>query len=300
MIRWLSGRWLALLGLLLLALAAIAVWQLHEPPVTARPALWRLSKGDRHAWLFGTIHAVPAGALWMSPAVEKAARESDWLVLEATGLAQERDGRGVFEKLGRSPALPSVTARLGPGDRARLAALFKGSPEGLRALDGYESWAAALLIGAAANQGVSQDEAGEARFEALFRKDGRRVLGLETIAAQLGAFDSLPESDQRAMLSQAVEEASGAQAQFDQLYGNWAAGHLNELEEQFLSPFKEFPHLRASLINRRNALWAQEIDRLLREHDKVLFIAVGAGHLLGPASVQARLRTLGWQVVRMQ
>lgn len=300
MIRRVAGRWLAFIGLLLLALAALAAWQLHEPPVSAKPALWRISKGERHAWLFGTIHAVPTGARWLGPKIEQAAKESDWLVLEATGLEDERADRGIFERLARSPDLPPVSARLSTADRPRLAALIKDTPDALRDLDRYESWAAALLIGAAANQGVSQEQAGEARFEAMFRRSGRRVVGLETIEAQLGAFDTLPERDQRALLSQAVEEASTAEAQFRQLYGSWAAGRLTELEGQFLEPLKDFPRLRGALIDRRNALWAQEIDRLLRDNDKVLFVAVGTGHLLGQESVQARLRSLGWQVVRMQ
>jgi len=291
--RW---QW-ALIGLLLILLAGSLAWQFR--PVTARPALWRISQGERHAWLFGTIHAVPAGARWLSPAVEKAARESDMLVLEATGLQSEREDRAIFESLAHSQGLPPIAARLPATDRPRLTALVRANPETLRNLDSYESWAAALLIGTVSEPGLSSEEAGEAVFERQFRAKSRPVLGLETIQAQLGALDALPPADQDALLAQAVEDA-GAPSQAGQLYAHWASGDLKALEAETLGTLGHMPDLRTALFDRRNALWAQRIDKLLRDKNNIFFIAVGAGHLLGPGSVEERLERLGWRVERVQ
>lgn len=292
--RW---TWLLLAALIMAVLAGIG-WEMR--PVTARPALWHIARGDRQAWLFGTIHAVPAGARWLSPRIEQAAGESDMLVLEAAGLAAERSDRRVFEALGRSPGLVPVAARLSPANRTRLAALRRASPEALRDLDDYESWAAALLIGAATNIGATSEGAPESVLESRFRARGRPVRGLETIAAQLGRFDTLPAADQAALLDQAIEDAGDAARAYRRLYDRWAAGDLRALEAQFLAPLARVPHLQAVLIDQRNALWAHTIDTLLREKPKTVFVAVGAGHLLGPGSVQARLAGQGWTVVRVQ
>ena len=292
--RW---RWILLASLIVAMLAGLA-WEMR--PVTARPALWHISRGDRQAWLFGTIHAVPVGARWLSPRIAKAADESDVLVLEAAGLEAERNDRQVFETLGRSAGLPPVAARLCPADRAQLDALRRASPAALRDLDGYESWAAALLIGAVTETGATSDGAPEITFERQFRDQDRPVRGLETIAAQLGRFDTLPAGDQTALLHQAIEDADHAARDYRLLYARWAAGDLAALEAQFLTPLVRVPHLRAVLIDQRNALWARAIDTLLRDNRKTVFVAVGAGHLLGPGSVQARLARQGWRVVRVQ
>jgi uncharacterized protein YbaP (TraB family) len=292
--RW---RWVLPAALVVVVLAGLA-WEMR--PVTARPALWHISRGDRQAWLFGTIHAVPTGARWLSPRIETAVEASDILVLEAAGLEAERNDRRVFEALGRSPGLAPVAARLSPADRTRLEALRRTSPEALHDLDAYESWAAALLIGAASNSGATSEGAPEATLENQFRDRGRPVRGLETIAAQLGRFDTLPEADQAELLRQSIEDAADAPRDYRQLYDRWAAGDLAALEAQFLTPMVRFPHLQAVLIDQRNALWAQTIDKLLRENRKTLFVAVGAGHLLGLGSVQARLARQGWKVVRVQ
>ncbi len=200
------------------------------------------------------------------------------LVLEATGLEAERSDRAVFEALGRSPGLPPVTARLDAAHRTGFARLKQGAPEALGNLDGYESWAAALLIGAAANgsAGATSADAPEARLESLFRADGRPVRGLETIQAQLGLFDALPGPDQDALLAQAIDEANAPPGLFGRLYERWAAGDLRALDEEFLKPLDGFPRLRDALIDRRNALWAARLDGMLRGDKRVPFVAVGA------------------------
>jgi uncharacterized protein YbaP (TraB family) len=216
------------------------------------------------------------------------------------GLEAERSDRRVFEALGRSSSLAPVAARLSPANRTRLEALRRASPETLRDLDAYESWAAALLIGAATGNGATSDGAPEASLERRFRDRRRPVRGLETIAAQLGRFDTLPEADQAELLRQSVEEADDASRDYRLLYDHWATGDLAALEAQFLKPLARFPHLQSALVDQRNALWAQAIDTLLRGNRKTVFVAVGAGHLLGPGSVQARLARQGWTVVRVQ
>lgn len=283
--------------MLLAAILGALAWQLR--PVTARPALWRISMADRHAWLFGTIHTVPARARWLSPEIEKAVGESDLLVLEAAGLEVERNDRRIFEMLGRSPGLRPLAARLDETDRSRFESLLRASPAALRDLDAYEDWAAALLIGATHSRASSAD-APEALLEARFRSERKPVNGLETIEAQLGRFDTLPPGDQAELLHEAIAEAGDAARQYRLLYDGWSTGDIAALEAQFLKPLSRFPHLRDVLIDQRNELWARAIDKLLRENPKVAFVAVGAGHLLGSGSVQARLEKQGWTVVRVQ
>lgn len=288
---------------LLLGIGGGAWWnQYSAQRAMAHPALWRVSQGGRSAYLFGTIHAVPAGARWLSPKIAEAAARSDWLLLEVTGLDAERKDRHIFESLGRSSGLPPLESRLDPADRARFEALERKAPDALPGIDGYEDWAAALLIGSAAssNLGLSSTQAGEDQLSQLFERVHKPVLGLETIKGQLGLFDTLPATDQHALLTQSVQEAADAPRLYRALYESWAAGDLGALERQFLAPIDRSPHLRAVLIDRRNARWAHEIDHLLRHNDRVLFVAVGAGHLLGAGSVQARLTALGWRVERLQ
>lgn len=294
------------LAAFLLALMAWLGWQvgraMTQPEVTARPALWHISLGNRHAYLFGTIHAVPRGEAWLSPEIDRAVNRSDRLILEVTGLDAERRSRTVFEHLGRSRNLPPIEARLGAPDAKQYIAIKSRHASTLNDLDAYESWAAALLLNAATSSdlSLSPSEAGEAIFSARFTEANKPISGLETIDGQLGLFDTLSERDQRALLTQAIHEAGETSRLYAQLHAAWTHGDIARLERQFLSPFARTPGLRRTLIDNRNRRWASLIDADLRRHDGTAFIAVGAGHLLGRDSLQARMAERGWRIKRIQ
>src|SRR3546814_12767679 len=102
MARWWSkigkraGRWLASLALLPLAACATP-----QPPAetaeaveAAKPAMWKLADADTTIYQFGTIHLLPKGLEWRTPAIEKAVADSDAPVLETQlGTALSRPGR---------------------------------------------------------------------------------------------------------------------------------------------------------------------------------------------------------------
>jgi uncharacterized protein len=58
------------------------------------------------------------------------------------------------------------------------------------------------------------------------------------------------------------------------------------------------PKLYQLLLVQRNQVWATKIAAMLQQPGTV-FIAVGAAHLAGPDSVQARLELLGVPVERL-
>src|SRR5262245_58714794 len=51
-------------------------------PKAASPALWKVADEDTTIYLFGTIHLLPKGTQWRSPAFDKAAAGADTLVVE--------------------------------------------------------------------------------------------------------------------------------------------------------------------------------------------------------------------------
>lgn len=304
-IRWL----IAALGLL--ALAGAAWWAFGRPVLPpgpaeqASPALWRIERDGRAAYLFGTFHAVPAGDRWLTPAIAHALARSDRLVLEVTGLEDERrDGR-IFERLARSPGLPPLARRLPGPAREALADLARQQPMLDHGLDGYESWAAALLIGARAGKGedarLSTRHAPEEVLAAAMRARGRPVTGLETIAGQLGLFDAMAEPLQRRFLANAVLEAREGERLFGAFHQAWAHGDMASLERFYAESFQGEDALRAVLVDNRNRRWVAQIDAMMRgAQGTTPFIAVGAGHFVGPAGLPSLLARQGWHITRIR
>ena len=94
----------------LAAALALAACGTEAPNDSARdwpepsPALWELSgRHGEKAWLFGTIHALPDGAEWRTPAFERAFAASDLVMVEIGDLAElQEEMEGAFL---RQPAL---------------------------------------------------------------------------------------------------------------------------------------------------------------------------------------------------
>ena len=103
----------------LLALASVlALAACGEPAREAwpepSPALWQVTgRNGEKAWLFGTIHALPDGAEWRTPALERAFAESDLLMVEIGDLGNSSAAAEAFDTFARSAraSLPPTARR---------------------------------------------------------------------------------------------------------------------------------------------------------------------------------------------
>lgn len=290
---------LRLLAALALFLAGPAT---AEAPAAepARPALWQLRDPDTTIYLFGTVHMLPAGVRWLDGRVAQAFDLADTLVLEIMLPDDPMQMMAQMAAVGRSPGLPPLVERVPEAQRARLAVLMKryGIPTG--GLDGYETWAAALLLQSAvlAGAGFSSAEGVEATLVARAKAAPKRLEGLETVAQQLAIFDELPEVDQRAFLSAIVAESSDVAALARAMVATWSRGDVDSLAQSLNDELDDDPELAKRLIADRNARWADWLVRRLDQPGRI-FVAVGAGHLGGRESVIALLEARGLTVERI-
>ena len=78
----------------------------------------------------------------------------------------------------------------------------------------------------------------------------------------------------------------------------WAHGQPDALAREMNDSLKDSPEVARVLLVERNQRWAGWIQNRLRTPGTV-FIAVGAGHLAGPQSVQRQLARLGLRAERV-
>ncbi len=269
-------------------------------PAAAEPGLWRIADADTEIVLFGTVHALPPGTAWLTPRIGRRVDAADTLVLETV----IPDDRGVLGQLiaamAYSPKLPKLGARIAPSRRGALDRVVRDTGLAIDALDRQETWYAAIVIGDATLEklGLAAADGVEAALTARARAAGKPVTGLETPAQQLGYFDTLPETDQRALLDATVDDATTARADSDRLIAAWAAGDTNAIASGFNDSLRATPRLARVLLGERNARWADWVAARLAQPGKV-FVAVGAAHLAGSDSVQALLAAKGLKVERL-
>lgn len=283
---------------LLLLLAGCGTSSQAEP---ARPALWSFADDDTTIYLFGTIHVLPEGVAWDGGRLGKALDSADRLVLEVTDPDGQAGIQRSFLALASSPGLPPLAERIPAEHRAELAAMIAKAGIPPAALDGMESWAAALTLAATLYPeiGVSADQGVEARLTARFAEAGKPVAGLETATEQLGYFDRLPEAAQRTFLTSVVTEHGDAAQQFNDMIAAWRKGDVATLAITADDEASLSPELADALKRQRNTAWADRLQKALDQPGTVM-VAVGAAHLAGKDSVQDLLKARGIKVKRVQ
>ena len=290
--------------LAIISLAACGGTEAKAPVVAkgaARPALWKVADADTIIYLFGTIHLLPKGLKWTTPAMAKAMAASQGLVLE---VALDKDPAtlgAVMMKLAKTPGLPPILDRVAPAKRAALKKVIDESGLSLTYLDGLETWAASLGLASAMNAklNLSYEDGAETQLTRVFEKMRKPIGGLETAEQQLGYFDTLPEVAQRKFLTSIADESANADKEFTAMIGAWKAGDVRRIALSFDDEMKLSPELAEVLLYRRNNNWAGWVSERMKRPGTV-FVAVGAGHLAGKGSVEELVARRGFKVVRVQ
>jgi uncharacterized protein len=286
-----------------LALPACA----QQPPAPAAaandadPALWVVKDKDTTIYLFGTIHVLKPGLTWFDEAVKTAFDRSDEVKLEIV-MPDPEAMQGLVRATGvAAPGTPPLTQRLPADKRAAFTKAVTDLGLPANALDRYKPWLAATQLSVAplSKLGYDSDNGPEEVITAAARQANKPLTGLETPEQQLGFFGSLSDKAQLEFLESTVDELPTLDRQMASMVEDWAKGDPDALAREMNDELKSSPEVAKVLLTDRNARWATWIKQRMARPGTV-FIAVGAGHLAGPDSVQAHLAKLGVTAERVR
>ncbi len=287
--------------------AAFAAGTLAFSPLAAKspaskPAMWKLSDHDTTIYLFGTIHLLPKGTEWRTPAFNQAATSASDLVVETViDEANPAAAAAVMMKLAVSPNLPPLLDRVPADKRAALTAVATKTGVPMAVFDKLETWAGAFILLGVTMKELGLDPASgvETSLKTEFKAAKKPIGQLETNAEQFGFFDTLPEAAQRKFLESVLDDPAKGKAQFNEMLSVWTRGDVKAMGDTFNRELADSPDLRENLLRKRNANWNIWLQRRLAQPGTTM-VAVGAGHLSGSDSVIAMLEKSGYKVKRVQ
>lgn len=133
----------------------------------------------------------------------------------------------------------------------------------------------------------------DAWWQSKARREGRDVIGLETMEEQLAAVRRIPLRTQaRLLLALATDTAhAGSMDEALSCYSRADLSGLMKLMERDGLP----EHADKALLDERNARMAGRLDQRIQQGRRV-FVTVGAAHLPGPKGLIADLRARGYRV----
>lgn len=292
--RW--GRFAALA--LAVGLAAAACTKKDGTGAGKGPAMWHVADADSDVYIFGSFHLLPAGVKWQRAEIKSAFDKASLLVLE-TDVRNENSAAvaGLVTQYGIAPKDQALRSRLSPEQRTSFEEVCASLKLDPARLDSFQPWfaATALTVQYAQNKGLAAETGVEATLIAQAKTANKQFAFLETPEEQIRFLAELPADVQMKMLTATLDELKNADAEMEAMQKAWASGNTAEMAKVFDKSIKEVPELYTALITERNKRWADEISRLMAGKGTV-FIAVGAGHLVGDGSVIALLRQHGLKV----
>jgi uncharacterized protein YbaP (TraB family) len=268
--------------------------------VDADPALWVIRDKDTTIYLFGTVHLLKPGLGWFDEAIADAFRASDELKLEILPTEDEAAMAPLVMELARDPKGRTMRDRLTPAQHAAYTDRMRKlgvPPEGL---EGFEPWFVMMVATVVdyVKRGHMPDSGSEKVLENAAKAAGKPITAFETAEEQIRILDSMPEDEQLAGLVEWVGREEEAIAAWEELVKAWAAGDPDKAGELMNREMAGSPKSAKLLLEDRNRRWVATLEERMQKPGTV-FVAVGAGHLMGDKSVQSLLKARGIEAKRI-
>ena len=288
-------------ALALIAPALVVLGAMGTSPALAEPALWAIKDKDSTIYLFGTVHVLKPTTQWRSPRIAKAFQDADEVVMEIEQPEDQATTRALMLKYGIDQAAP-LSTKLKPGSYAKLQAAAQGMGFPPQALEPMRPWLAALTVSLTPllRAGYDPESGVEKLLTAQAKAAGKPISAFETMEQQVRFFADMTPAQETQLLESTLDEIDDGPAKIDALVAAWAAGDQAELKRQMVDEMRsDYPDVYKLLLVDRNQDWANQLKAKLAGSG-VSFVAVGAGHLTGPDSLQVQLAKLGIRAERVE
>ena len=290
------------IGRLLRGLALVLFAALLAPQAAAqadKPALWSVAGPKGKVYLFGSLHLLPAGADWRTPAVTRALEEAGTVVFETDidAVNDEKVLGPLIAKYGLLPGgqtLPSVLPAKTNAEFERIATELGLQPSQMSPM---RPWLAGLMLAAQffVQQGYDPAKGVDQQALAWARQNGKRIAMLESVDSQLKVFADLTREQEIRLLAVSLQQIRETPGLLAQILAAYRKGDVAALERTLNAGMDELPALRRRVLGDRHVQWLPRIEKMIADGGNYVVI-VGAAHLVGSDSVVAMLRAKGHRV----
>ncbi|MCF6407394.1 TraB/GumN family protein [Chitinophaga filiformis] len=257
--------------------------------------LWEISgKGlQSPSWLYGTIHAICPDDHHFSSAALDALKQSKALYLEVNIDDKQEVGR--IQSAALMPEPYSFKALFAAADYAKMSTWFHDSLNiELAQLDKLKPLIIySIMLQKFAATTCDRPVSTEVELVKLAKAQQLPIKGLEAILDQLAMFDSIPDTEEAAMMLKSITDTAKSREDYRRMVSAYKQGDIRLLYNQIVQ-MEDMLRYKELLLDRRNRNW---ISIISSEAAKApTFFAVGAGHLGGNIGVIELLRKEGYTV----
>ena len=285
-------------GLVIVCVASSVTAQ--SPPQQSRVFLWRIASPTVTVHLLGSVHAASQDIYPLDPRIESAFQRAQTLVLETSldpaaqvQMGQKMAAAGIY------PPGDSIDLHLDRETLGLLQQRLKTSGAPFTTLRSYRPWFVAVILVLAEMQRLGYPpQLGIDTYFAERARNGKRVVGLETIDEQVALFSGMSDTLQEGMLKDALTKLDALGELMAKAQSQWRTGDAKAIDELLVAPMRrDFPDVFRRLFVDRNRKMATAIEGYLKTTGEY-FVVVGSGHLIGPEGILDLLQAKGYVLVQ--
>jgi len=268
----------------------------------ADSSVWRVSDGDSHIYLAGTIHLLRASDYPLPPVFEQAYQDADSLYFETdiaglTGLDTQ------VRMLQRLTYQDGRTLRSVLNDEAYAALESYAEDAGLPLvmLQTYKPGLLTSTLSLLEFQKLGFTPQGvDAYFHNRALADNKPRGELESIDSQIDTLASMGEGNESDFILYSLQDLDQLDRQIGEMVTAWRTGDMEALDSLLIQPMLvQSPALYQSLLVDRNQAWMTLIEAMF-EQQGTEYVLVGAAHLVGDHGLLAMLTERGFRISQLQ
>lgn len=269
-------------------------------PAGSGAALWVVRDEDSTLYLFGTFHALRSDIAWRTERVDRAFASADDYWFEIADLNDMSEAIPIIQAKGVSPDRP-LSSLLTPSEMESLDKAARSVGMSSTQLNPLRPWMVSLNLAVATitQAGFEPANGGDQVLHALAAATGKPIKGFETAGQQVSMLADMDEAVQLQVLRLSLKEFDKGTELLNQMVQAWGSGDVAALDQLTSEESRSAaPEMYEAIFTRRNQDWARQIQTLMAGSG-THFIAVGAGHLAGPDSLQVQLEKMGIRSERL-
>lgn len=260
--------------------------------------LWQVSGNglEKPSYLFGTFHLLCKDDIHFSDQLKKAIQLSDTVYMEmdmddpstmlsAMMYMNMKDGKKIKDLLSAED-YKKLEKYFADSLKMPLTMFQSAKPFFLVALF-YPR-----MMDCSSPSGVEQG------LLKIIKEENKEVKGLETMKFQASVFDSIPYEWQAKELMKNIDSFSVAKAEFDKMLMIYKKQQLDSMKVMMQEGEFSSDKYGKILLDDRNINWVNQLKNIMK--DAGVFVAVGAGHLVGDAGLINLLREAGYKVAPLK
>ena len=254
--------------------------------------LWEISgKGlKQHSYLFGTFHLMCRGDIQFSNNLKTA-------IANATEMYMELDMDDPAVMLGGMMMMNMKDGKklkdlYTPAEYEKLSSFFKDSLH--MPINFLETVKPYFLVAMMYPKMMPCKSVSgvEEELMKLAKQNKKNIKGLETLEFQAAVFDTIPYEQQAKELLKSIDSLSAYTVYFDSMVQVYKNQQLDKMETLFNDKEFGMEEYQDILLDTRNKNWVNQLKTLMKNES--VFVAVGAGHLVGAKGLIALLKKEGY------